>query len=116
MGDEVLPESGLPDGATMRVLERAVTLPGGVVVWLRRWTEGEQPGVREMLADGRWCASRGGVRRMYAAGVGPGGHQWVYRAAGTFESWQAALDAAIEAEGDATAPLRVAAAQVVSGG
>lgn len=111
MADQVQPESGLPDDATMRVFERAVELPGGVTVWLRRWVAGDRPGVREWLSDGRWCATRGGVSRLYAASNGlAGGFEWMYRAPQAFDTWQAALVAATAAEAAPSTARRVAEA------
>lgn len=98
MGDQVLaPE--LPDELTMHVFERAVVLPSGVTVWLRRFHLGPF-GRRVTLADGRWCAQRGGRPHLYAEPQGAvrGGARWQYRSPYSFATWQAALEAAIEAE------------------
>jgi hypothetical protein len=98
VGDEVIPEAGLAAGETMQVFERLVDLGDGVQVWLRRWVDGDGDGGRHYLDAGRWCASRGGTPRLYAREEGLLGHAWAYRAPQAFDTWQAALAAAREAE------------------
>lgn len=98
MADEVIPETGLADGETMRVTERAVILADGSTVWLRRYTVDDR-GQRRWLADGRWCAQRGAEPHTFAVPQGTaGGHAWEYRNVHSFPSWQDALAGAREAE------------------
>jgi len=101
MPDQVItPDVELPAGAVMRVPERQVTLADGTTIFLRRfWHDGAQ---RVYLADGRWCAQRGGdVAHLYAVpldGTHGGGAVWRYRDVHSFPTWEAALEAAQAAE------------------
>lgn len=83
----------------MRVPERVVILADGTTVLLRRfWYDGVR---RVELADGRWCAQRGGVHHLYAVpqdGTHGGGAAWCYRDVHSFPTWEAALAAAVAAE------------------
>lgn len=101
MADQVvIPDVELPADAVMRVFEREVTLGDGASVWLRRfWHDGSR---RVYLADGRWCAQRGGaVAHLYAVpldGTHGGGAVWQYRNVHSYPTWEEALAAALAAE------------------
>lgn len=110
MSDEVIPEGGLPDGETMRVHERAVTLRSGSTVWLRRYTL-DGAGTRRYLSDGRWCCQLGGPDRMYAVPQSTGAPAaWLYGTPYAFGTWAEALTAGREAEARVTAQRRRQAA------
>lgn len=100
MSDQVvIPDVELPEGAIMRVPERQVILSDGVTVFLRRFWYHD--GRRVELADGRWCAQRGGFAHLYAVPQGEtrgAGAVWMYRHVFAYPTWEEALGAALAAE------------------
>jgi hypothetical protein len=100
MPDQVVLDD-LPADVTMRVFERLAVLDNGTLVWLRRFVL-DGPGRRRYLADGRWLALHGGdVAHLYASPLDAthgGQAMWAYRAPHSYPTWQAALDAAQQAE------------------